>query len=350
MMYTLLDKMQIDIKKQSSLYQPTSFWEQGSNEITQDLKTHGFENFRRLSSTTSYFVPLYAFPQYHNNKEKYTDFANSLDTVTQDSKASIKLARLLSGELSAYADYRTFLSSSKNTPPFTNLSSESTVGNPIEHFRFDNRNVSRSFLNYLLGINFLKQYVDTSIIQTVMEIGGGFGTLGELLLQDEKNNIFYINLDIPPVAAVSTYYLQEIFGKNEIADYIDLQDQPTIEIDQYREQYKAINTCSWHIEKIQGKIDLFVNFISFQEMEPDVVKNYCQHIRRLSPEFILLRNMREGKQKRNSSNEVGVQNPILGQDYDTFLPEYKLIATDSVAFGFTTEDNFHSELRLYIKR
>ena len=53
-------------------------------------------------------------------------------------------------------------------------------------------------------------------------------------------------------------------------------------------------TClsSWQIEKLLGKIDIFVNFISFQEMEPKVVRNYINHVIRLSPKFILLRNLR----------------------------------------------------------
>ena len=44
--------------------------------------------------------------------------------------------------------------------------------------------------------------------------------------------------------------------------------------------------CSWQIEKLIGKIDVFINFISFQEMEPEVVKNYIKHVQRLSPKFI----------------------------------------------------------------
>ena len=52
----------------------------------------------------------------------------------------------------------------------------------------------------------------------------------------------------------------------------------------------------WQIEKLKGKIDLFVNFISFQEMEPEVVKNYLLKVINLKPKYILLRNLREGKQ------------------------------------------------------
>jgi hypothetical protein len=94
-------------------------------------------------------------------------------------------------------------------------------------------------------------------------------------------------------------------------------------------------------------VDLFVNFISFQEMEPDVVQNYLLHVDRLRAKFLLLRNLREGKQKVRKSGGVGVKNPIQGGDYDAFLPNYELIDTNTTPFGHQTEDGFHSELRIY---
>ena len=53
---------------------------------------------------------------------------------------------------------------------------------------------------------------------------------------------------------------------------------------------------NWKIEDLRGSIDLFVNFISFQEMEPHIDSNYVLHVQRLSPNGVLLRNLREGKQ------------------------------------------------------
>lgn len=45
-----------------------------------------------------------------------------------------------------------------------------------------------------------------------------------------------------------------------------------------------------------------------------------------------------------------VKEPILGSDYDAFFPNYELVASDGSIFGFKTEDNFHSQLRLYKKK
>jgi len=315
--FNLLHSMLTDMKIQSPLYQPTSFWKMGSKIVEWELYEKGIAQFRSHKTSHRFFAPLYP--------------------------ASEK-------DLLAQKDYETLTQHNTDKPPFTDSVSESTVGAPIEQIVFEGRHFSRSFFNYLLGLSFLKKHVDSTDIKTVLEIGGGFGTLGEILLGDARNGCFYINLDIPPVAFVSSYYLQNVFGKDAVADYLDLKDYEVLDIALLKQQYKAINSCSWQIEKLRGKIDLFVNFISFQEMEPEVVNNYCLHVRRLEPSYVLLRNIKEGKRKKGSHADTGVETPILGDDYDTFLPEYQLIATDSSLFGYTSKDGFHSELRLYERK
>ncbi|UTJ06365.1 putative sugar O-methyltransferase [Arcobacter roscoffensis] len=347
---SLMDLMFEDMSKQKEVYRPTTFWEEGSKVIVKEIKEQGVENFRSLKTTRGFFVPNYSYSEYYENENLYNETKVELKKATSDAKSNTRFDFLLSGKLQAFSDYRVLKGSNIESSPYTSKVSESNVGQPLEQFNFDNRNFSRSFLNYLLGLNFLKKHVDSSTIKNVMEIGGGFGTLGEILLGDERNDIFYINADIPPVSFVSSYYLKEVFGKENIADYGDLHKEEVLEIDKLKQSYKAVNLCSWQIEKLKGKIDLFVNFISFQEMEPDVVNNYCKYIRDLAPQFILLRNIQEGKKKRDEDTIYGVETPILGDDYDSFLPEYELKANDSEIFGFKTEDNFHSQLRLYVRK
>lgn len=346
----LLNIMLEDMQKQDKLYKPTSFWAQSSKIIIDEVNKKGVENFRALETTRGFFVPTYSYPSYLENKKRYEKVEKELDLLVEDKKMNVKLQRLLAGQLQAFSDYRTLVASNIDKAPYTDKVSESKVGNPIEQYTFDDRNFSRSFLNYLLGLNFMKKHIDSSSIKNVMEIGGGFGTLGEILLKDERNECFYINADIPPVSYFSAHYLKGVFGKENIADYGDLKDENILDIDSLKTKYKALNICSWQVPKLKGKIDLFVNFISFQEMEPEVVNNYCKYIRELKPKYILLRNIQEGKKQKDENTIYGVETPILGDDYDTFLPEYKLVASDCDIFGFKTEDNFNSQLRLYIRK
>ena len=85
-------------------------------------------------------------------------------------------------------------------------------------------------------------------------------------------------------------------------------------------------------------------------MEPEVVKNYIKHVIRLSPKFILLRNLKEGKQKKTSKRN-GVLRQIKKNDYIKYLKTKYILKNNNVRpFGFKTFDNFHSELLLFEKR
>ncbi len=348
--YKLLNTMINDMQGQSDLYKPTMFWELASQRVIKALEVDSISNFRNLTTCRYYFVPGYSAVEYLDNKKKYDPTIDKFNEIVGDKRFVTRLKRLFTGEATAFSDYRVLLSSNLDKPPYTNLVSESKIGNPIEQVTFNERNFSRSFLNYMLGLNFLKQTVDTTNIKTVMEIGGGFGTLGEILLKDKRNNAFYINADIPPIGFVSSYYLQEVLGKENVADYENTKDLEVLNIEELKQKYDAINICSWQVPKLKGQLDLFVNFISFQEMEPEVVKNYCNYVDKLEPKYLLLRNMQEGKKVRSNEHNAGVKKPILGDDYNDFFPNYQFVDSDSEVFGFTTEDGFHSQLRIYKRK
>jgi hypothetical protein len=191
---------------------------------------------------------------------------------------------------------------------------------------------------------------DSSDIRTVLEIGGGYGTLGEILLTNEPNDNFYINVDIPPTSFISSYYLSHLLGNQQVGTYATLKNLESLDIATLKRQYRTVVLNSWQLPNLKGRIDLFVNFISFQEMEPDVVRNYLGHVDRLSAKYILLRNLREGKPVAPTPKHVGVLEPIKGDDYDRFLQHYKLLGVNVVPFGQHHIDNFNSELRLYQRR
>jgi putative sugar O-methyltransferase len=213
----------------------------------------------------------------------------------------------------------------------------------VEQFEFEGRRYSRSSLNYLLGLALLKRHLGTQPPGTVLEIGGGFGTLGEVLASAGLDGLRYIDIDIPPTSFVAQQYLTHVLGAANVAGYAQTRELPAIEISSLP---RASVLCSWQIEKLRGTVDLFVNFISFQEMEPAVVANYLDQVTRLKARWVLLRNMREGKQVRKGAGSVGVETPIRSDDYLALLPGYELAERNVLPFGYRTVDGFHSELLL----
>ena len=78
-------------------------------------------------------------------------------------------------------------------------------------------------------------------------------------------------------------------------------------------------------------------------MEPNIVKNYVNQVLQLRPRFVLLRNLREGKQV-SQNGSLGVMKPILKGDYISYFKGYTLLGSNVCPFGYETVDGFHSEL------
>lgn len=333
-----------EMKKQSTLYQPTDFWAGACIEIFDNIKKEGISNFRRAQLPLSYFVPTYGYPGNGLGKPSEALIQPMLGTGMLSEKQQQTLTAMLSGRSQAEADYRVLLAS-HSVHNKSNLMqfSESKVGDPIEHFDFDGNWYSRSALNYLLGLCFLNQYTPLSDIRTVVEIGGGYGTLGEVLVKT-NDKIRYLDFDIAPTLNVAEYYLSEVFGKDNVGGFFR-SETPRDVVSNARN----LNVFgAWQIEELNEPIDLFVNFISFQEMEPEIVQNYLNHIDRVEAKWVLLRNIREGKQSIKTHG-FGVKDPIFTDDYGRMLPNYELVASNVRPFGLKTIDGFHSEL-LLLKR
>ena len=69
-----------------------------------------------------------------------------------------------------------------------------------------------------------------------MEIGGGFGTLGEIYKFSGIKNFKYINIDLPPISSLSEIYLEKIFAKNDITK-IDIKSNKNILIKKLKKNY-----------------------------------------------------------------------------------------------------------------
>lgn len=332
--------------KVDALYQATAFWEAGVPLIEKDLENDGYRKFRRWPHSLGFFVPTYGAPGNSLSVSLIRELSNWCKSSELTKKQTSFLIKWAQGETLANHDFRVLKSAvmvSKNE--FLLKFSESAIGEPIEQFEIAGNYHSRSSLNYLMGLACLGKFVELRTLTRIVELGGGYGTLGEIVYQLWPSNATYLNFDIPPICNVSEFYLnsltQDFYGLD------DLLSMEKISMD----RLKKINVApNWKIEDITGPIDLFVNMISFQEMEKNVVENYCRKIICLNPRFILLRHIREGKQKKTSSEPIGVISPTTSHIYDPLLNGYELLHRDSSPFGFDTPDGFHSDVLVFERR
>ena len=344
------EKILNDMEKiENNLYVPSKFWKIAFNKISDNLKNGNIKNFRNLKDTRDFFVPTYLieglsfFPNEIINK-----LEEEIKLNCKNKKAIPLFNNLKSGHHLAYADYRSFIAGDiiEKIPHLQNCS-ESTIGNPINQFEFDGRKYSRSMLNYLNALVCLKHTIDTSNIKNILEIGGGYGTLGEILFNDKFTKYKYINIDIPPTSYVSSYYLNELYGNN-FKSCFEVEKNGKIDINKI--DFNAMVLNSWQLPLLEGNFDLFVNLISFQEMNPDIVENYIKNIRRLDCTYILTRNIREGKaNKIDDTNISCVEKKMTTEFYiNIFLKYgYKLLKSNVIPFGFVTCDGFNSEILIF---
>lgn len=332
-----------DAVDQPDEYRPTPFWADACDRIARECRDLGMSTFRRHPTALSYFVPTYGRPGNGFTESLVESVLDVADRHFEGSEKSTRaLENFLSGHAAALADFRVVSSATNvQATPRLDRFSESDVGSPVEQFEFGGRRFSRSSLNYLLGLTLLKQHVTTPL-RSVLEIGGGFGSLGEILSSADIDELRYIDVDLPPVSCIAEYYLARVLGADRVAPYASTRDLRRIDVDDLP---SATVLNGWQIERLQGSVDLFVNFISFQEMEPSIVENYLRHVDRLGATWILLRNLREGKPVRTRTT-VGVDEPILGADYARMLNSYELVDRSTARFGYRTVDGFHSEVLL----
>jgi len=341
-MKELLDLMIKDMNDSDELFKPTNFWTKGIKGILSDLNNdEDFLKFRQHKSANFMYVPTYD----HSLYKKYGKIINRIFKVNYTNKPKPEIEGLfgtLSGYNKAKSDYRVFKASETSLHPNISDVSESLVGSPKDYYYFDSKNYSNSFLNYLLGINFLKKNVQTTNLKSVFEIGGGYGTLGEILLKSDEN-FFYLNVDIPPVASVSTYYLSEVFGAENVLSYEQSRNMEIIDIEELKKKYKCVVLCPWQLKKLKGKFDLFVNFMSFQEMEPHIVKNYISIVEKHTSQYILLRNSLSGKKVATNDDEIGVIDITKTSSMYEMFKEFSLVKKDHKSFGHYS-NKFVSEI------
>ena len=341
----MISKLFAEQKAQLAIYQPGIFWEKALEDILNPYLTMGIHKFRSNRVNLKYFVPTYGSPA-NGFEQGAVDKIISSFNGKLNFKQALFIKRKFDGSDHALSDYRAFIIANKSKDPLGLLNfSESKIGQPIEHFKFNERWFSRSSLNYLLGLSFLLSINPKFNPKRILEIGGGFGTLAEILGKSNLTDYQYLGLDLPPLFLIAQDYVTRCLS-------LKRQDAITINIPDGKIKFADLKQFSffpnWKIEDIQGNIDFFINFISFQEMEPNIVKNYVFHIQRLKPEWILLRNMREGKQIAKH-NKIGVKKPVKKKDYISYFDRYELVNTSVLEYGYQTIDGFNSEI-LVLKR
>jgi hypothetical protein len=139
-----------------------------------------------------------------------------------------------------------------------------------------------SFDSELLGRS-LKELIESYRRPAIVELGAGYGKLAYFTLRDLKE-FAYIDLDLPETLSVAAYFLIKTFPAKRALLFGEEQFGPhTID------SYEFVFMPPWEIEALPDhSIDLFLNKNSLGEMRASAVRNYIEHISRITHWFVHL--------------------------------------------------------------
>jgi hypothetical protein len=116
----------------------------------------------------------------------------------------------------------------------------------------------------------------------IVEIGGGYGRLAEVLVNVLGNNCHYVMVDSVPATMMFAYrYLRQALPNSKVGSFY--------EGDAYSADWTVYIMPSWQLEKLQSRsFNIAINIESFQEMSQYHVRTYLGHLTRLLGEGQLL--------------------------------------------------------------
>ena len=171
----------------------------------------------------------------------------------------------------------------KSSQTFLNLIKEYNIENTNiiktnNFFVHDNTEYSINYIEELNRFDLVYKNTNLKNINTMVEIGGGFGSSIHIHLQNLKKLKKILLIDIFPIIYLSSQYLKFFYG-SAVKDYshfkngkIKFQDNDDIEI---------ICIPPWKIKDFEGKADYFYNSYSFVEMDNTTLKFYIYFLNRV---------------------------------------------------------------------
>jgi putative sugar O-methyltransferase len=282
----LLNLMMKDMSQQKEIYKPGPYWMNSAIVAAQKMESHGILNFRsHLSGSIGqgYTGCLILDPSIVWNRGRLP--RRILKKILDNKLVRKYVIKYFTDKIESYEDqlslYRDYFINSSLKEWLNEIIQkynlpESMVGGCETTVRINNKPFSIHYLEAIARIYNFSSRIDFTKIDSVFEIGGGFGCNAHLLIHLFPNIMKYLYLDIPPNLYVGTQYLKHFFPSS-VVDYKELSNKDIINFSNKRD-LEILAIAPWQLEKTEAHIDCFWNSASFVEMPLDVVHNYAKYI------------------------------------------------------------------------
>ena len=147
--------------------------------------------------------------------------------------------------------------------------SSKNIGKAKKIIKLNNKIITASDLFHIKYIFDLNNSIRLEKINTICEIGQGFGLLASKLLKIKNYKIILI--DLPESNYITIYYLKKLFPRKKI--FMDI-DMPNKKLTKKMLKHGDIFVITPWIDIKNIKIDLFINSRSMMEMNTRSILNY----------------------------------------------------------------------------
>ena len=155
--------------------------------------------------------------------------------------------------------------------------SEVKIGNP-KFYNFGDFSTTYNELRIIKIFNELNKYIDSNT-DIICEIGGGYGSLASKIKKKYLKKTLIL-IDLPETLIIQSYYLTTMFPNLKYCFYENFKKLSFNEIK--NKKFDFIFIPPWEKNKLIGQnyIDLFINSVSFQEMDQNVILEYFDFIQK----------------------------------------------------------------------
>ena len=292
--------MMADMEKADELYRPTKYWMYAEDRLLPELYCLGLHDFRRRKkSVLIYFwaTDLCVRGEIRHRFVKkpfvlVADFLNWL--MTRTSLLTVGISSPFNDKDITPYFYthvrRKFLTAGLDI----NDAQANKVGNPEDIFEIDGTVWSMYHLQHCSMVADAAKFIPFSDKMIFCELGQGLGRTAQVLAQLYKGATFIL-FDISPQLYVCNQYLKTVF-KSRVIDYekaIKLDPKKTST--QKLIKGKIVILPTWKMPEWKNiKTSIFWNSASFQEMEPNVVVNYLNLVKKMKPDWIYINALPNG--------------------------------------------------------
>ena len=287
---SLIDVLLSDQKKAANIYKPGPYWMKKTLSAIRELKNNGIVDFRASNDKNTVATSF--------GDNSVIDGRRIIETTTLSNRIGLfilqhtSLKKLFDWQVNRtrqfykeLVNYRKNKLSTSNPERFLELINNWKIVDSINFgcdsiSRFEDKEYSTYYLSILDILDNVEKNSSLKEVNSILEIGPGFGANLHLIEQNYPNIRKFIIIDIVPNLCVSTEYLKKIYS-DSVIDYLSTRKMKEI-------KFKEDNSLEifvippWEIEKIaSSSIDCFWNSNSFVEMNSEIIKNYGKNFARM---------------------------------------------------------------------